>query len=182
MINRPSRIVMGFACLVGITAVGLRGASAGPGPRDERRGEPNLVRDRLETLERRVATLERRLEIPTTVVPREPASPRLAGRWLMTLPAGFEHRVTLEPVGPDRYRLKATRTDPRGKGDNRLVFAGLYEIRDGRLVIFDPDDSRRMGFGWTIHNPNTLILADQPEAGTTGADYLGASLTRQVDD
>jgi hypothetical protein len=29
--------------------------------------------------------------------------------------------------------------------------------------------------------PNTLILANQPEAGKTGANYQGATLTRQVD-
>jgi hypothetical protein len=181
MINRPPLMVMGFVCLVGITFVGLRGASAEQEPHPVRRVGPDSVRNRLEALERRLAEVERRLEIPTTAAERGPSPIRLEGRWLMTLPAGFEHRVTLEPVGSDRYRLKSIRLDSRSKGEDSLVFAGLYEIRDGRLVIVDPDDDRLTEFQWTIQNPNTLILADQPEAGKTGADYHGATLTRQVD-
>lgn len=180
MIVRPSRIGVGLACLVGIVIVGLRGAEAEPGAQPDRPAGPVRVLDRLKALEERVAGLERRLEVPTPRAERQPAPPRLEGNWLMTLPARFEHRVELEPVGSDRYRLKETWLDPRGEGDNRLVFAGLYAIRDGRLVIVEPNDSRLIGFGWTIHNANTLILADQPEAGKTGADYLGATLTRQV--
>ena len=181
MIDRPSRIVVGLACLVGIAAVGLRGVAADQEPREGRAGRAGPRPDRLAELERRIAEIERRLEISTETTVRKPVHPRLAGRWLMTLPAGFEHRVTLEPVESDRYRLRAVRIDSRGEGDNRLVFAGVYEIREGWLVIVEPDDDRLLGFGWKIHNPNTLILADQPEAGKTAHDYLGATLTRQVE-
>jgi hypothetical protein len=98
--------------------------------------------------------VERRLEIPTTAAAREPSPVRLAGRWLLTLPAGFEHRVTLEPVGSDRYRFRRTgSTRAARRGDVRLVFSGLYEIRDGCLAIVEPDDERLTEFGWTIHNP-----------------------------
>src|ERR1044072_2532236 len=117
MIDRPSRIVGGLAFLVGMAAVGLRGAYAEPEPREGRLLEPVRGSDRLEALERRVAELERRLEIPTRTRRRDVAAPHLEGRWLMTLPAGFEHRVALDAAGTDRYRLRAIRLDSHGEGD-----------------------------------------------------------------
>ncbi len=88
----------------------------------------------------------------------------------MTLPAGYEHEITLVEDYPGRYRLL-----PR-----KLNSSGYYEVRGDRLVIVEPDDARLTGFEWKIMNDNTLILIEQPPLGQTGSDYLSATLTRQI--
>ena len=56
----------------------------------------------------------------------------VAGEWQMTLPRGFRHKITLTPVGQDRYRF-----EPR-----KLVMSGTYELKGDRLIIVAPNDPR----------------------------------------
>jgi hypothetical protein len=104
-------------------------------------------------------------------LPAPPDQPGLGQRWLMYLPAGFVHRVTLTPCGPDRYRL-----DPPW-----LNSSGVYAVRGDRLVIVEPDDRRLFGFQWQIDRDGRLTLVDQPPLRETGSDYLGAMMVPATD-
>lgn len=97
----------------------------------------------------------------------QPAKPDLSGRWLLTLPAGYQYRITLESVGENRYRFPS------------LAFAGIYELKGQKLVIVEPVDKRMTVFDWTLNNLNSLTLTD--ETGASGARYVGATLGRQID-
>jgi hypothetical protein len=116
--------------------------------------------------------------LPATAAPESvaPAAARpgeqpekldLAGRWLLTLPAGYQYRITLEAVGENRYRFPS------------LAFAGVYELKGQKLVMVEPVDKRMTIFDWTINNVNNLTLTD--ETGASGARYVGATLGRQID-
>ncbi len=97
----------------------------------------------------------------------QPSKLDLAGRWLLTLPAGYQYRITLEAVGENRYRFPS------------LAFAGVYELKGQKLVMLEPVDKRMTVFDWTINNVNNLTLTD--ETGASGARYAGATLGRQID-
>jgi hypothetical protein len=103
------------------------------------------------------------------LAPDEPGPPDLGGEWLMHLPAGFEHQVTLTPVRPNRCRL----------GPSKLFFSGVYEVQAGRLVIVEPDDPRLFGFEWEIRRDGRLILVGQPRRDAVGQNYLGATMVRE---
>jgi hypothetical protein len=96
------------------------------------------------------------------------ASVDLAGRWLLTLPAGFQYRVTLEAAGEGSYRITGG-----------LAFAGVYELQGEKLAMVEPVDKRMTVFDWTLHNGNSLTLV--AETGASGARYVGATLGRQID-
>jgi beta-lactamase regulating signal transducer with metallopeptidase domain len=91
-----------------------------------------------------------------------------AGSWLMSLPAGFQHRITLTPVGSNRYRL----------APNKLNSSGIYEVQGDRLVIVAPNDRRLLGFVWEVQSPGRMLLIGQPPISKTGSNYLRATLTR----
>ena len=97
----------------------------------------------------------------------QPAEFDLAGRWLLTLPAGYQYRITIEALGENRYRFPS------------LSFAGVYELKGQKLVMVEPVDKRMIVFDWTINNVNNLTLTD--ETGASGARYAGATLGRQID-
>jgi bla regulator protein blaR1 len=90
-----------------------------------------------------------------------------SGEWIMSLPAGFQHRITLTPVGKGRYRL----------GPRKLNSSGVYEVRKDRLVIVQPNDRRLLGFEWELRK-GSFVLVGQPPVGKTGSNYLGATLSR----
>jgi hypothetical protein len=72
----------------------------------------------------------------------------LAGGWKLALPAGFEHDVKLTALSGDRYRFAS-----RG-----LVFNGVYERKDGKLVMAEPADERQTGFEWELKADGRLTL------------------------
>jgi hypothetical protein len=93
----------------------------------------------------------------------------LAGSWLMTLPLGAKHKVAWRTAGKDRFRLEtATR------------FAGIYELRDDRLVMVKPADPAEQGFDWEVRGADELVLVTQRPG--LEFDYLGTTLTRLKDD
>ncbi len=90
----------------------------------------------------------------------------LAGEWTMYLPAGFEHKITLERVEDGLYRLSP----------GKLNSSGLYAVKDDRLVGVLPTEPEAPRFQWTIRSPYMLILAEQPDR--LGSNYSGAILFR----
>jgi hypothetical protein len=107
--------------------------------------------------------------------PAEPPDPdaaeppaTLAGSWLMTLPRGAMHKVALRPAGEKKFRLEtATR------------FAGVYELRDDRLVMVEPTDAAEKGFDWELRESGELVLVTQRPG--LEQDYLGTTLSRWKD-
>jgi RNA polymerase sigma factor (sigma-70 family) len=62
----------------------------------------------------------------------KPAPVDFAGGWRLARPAGFEHDIKLTALPGGRYRFES-------KG---LVFNGVYERKDGKLVMAEPADNR----------------------------------------
>jgi hypothetical protein len=103
---------------------------------------------------------------------QETAEPRsdYSGSWRMLLPAGFEHETKMETLAGNRYRL-------RSPGSR---FNGVYELRDRRLVIVEPEATRREGYVWEIRSPYLLTLIEH--APDLQHDYRGAVLFRSKED
>lgn len=94
----------------------------------------------------------------------------LTGRWLLTMPRGFEYDATLEAAGEvGLYRLRC----------GALNLQGLYEARGRRLILVKPDHRHLAGLAWEIRNNNALLLTEQPNQAQVGSDYRGATLGRQ---
>lgn len=127
-----------------------------------------LVSPSADSAERRLP-LSPAAESPAAEGP-EPNAPvlDLGGDWLLTLPAGFQYRVSFESLGEGFYRVR---------GANNL--AGKYEHRGDRLYMSGPDRERHTVCTWQILNANTLTLID--ETGASGARYAGATMGRQID-
>jgi RNA polymerase sigma factor (sigma-70 family) len=100
----------------------------------------------------------------------QPTPEVLAGRWLLTLPAGFQYQVVVRQLAEGRYSL-----------DNAVRFSGIYERRANRLVLVVPRIRTEQGFEWEIRGAEELTLAAQPPAHKTGQDYSGAVLRRLPD-
>src|SRR6185295_228707 len=96
----------------------------------------------------------------------------LSGRWLLSLPAGFQHRLEIARVDATHYRL----------GGKHLTMTGLYELRGGKLVITTPDTTPdQVGYEWKIDTSDKLVLVAQPPVGKKTGNYKGATLTRMDD-
>lgn len=94
----------------------------------------------------------------------------LAGRWLLTMPAGFEYDATLQREDePGRYRLRCRATN----------LSGVYEFQGRCLTAVSPDNERMTGLGWELKNRNVLLLTVHPESAAVGSDYRNATLSRQ---
>lgn len=95
-----------------------------------------------------------------------PETTDLSGRWLLTLPSGFEYDATIEPVD-GRYRLRCGATN----------LSGQYDLQGHRLRVVSPTNEQMIGMAWELKNRNLLILIDHPQV--VGSDYRNATLTRQ---
>jgi hypothetical protein len=92
----------------------------------------------------------------------------LSGRWLLTLPAGWQQKATIERLEDGRYRLP-------GHGN----LNGIYVLEGRTLTLVEHEDDPMPNFVWEVLNDNTLRLRiDENHAGAT---YLGATLGRQID-
>jgi len=96
----------------------------------------------------------------------------LAGQWMMTLPAGFQRKITITKASEDTYDLR---------GEGQLNLAGIYEVRPNTasFVMLESNESDQPKFHWRLLNVNTLLL--ESETHPYGANYTGATLTRQLD-
>lgn len=149
--KRPRELRMGRASWLAVAAFGLAVSAAVPIAG-------------LRAADSRVAPA---LEAISSPQPEPaPAKSALARQWVMLLPAGFAHWVTLTPLGSDRYRL-----EPRA-----LNSSGMYEVQGNRLVIVEPNDRRLLGFEWEIQADGHLTLVGQPPLRETGSNYLGATM------
>ncbi len=113
---------------------------------------------------------ERRLRLRGSTGTRlvQSAEQNLAGSWLLTLPAGWQQRATIERLEDGRYRLP-------GHGN----LNGTYELEGRTLTLVEHDDDPMPNFVWEVLNDNTLRL--RIDGNNAGANYLGATLGRQVD-
>ncbi len=91
----------------------------------------------------------------------------LSGRWMMTLPAGFEHETQISSRGDGLYSVEV-------RGNLR----GLYRHRGNRLTMEIPGERRLTEFAWEIRSEDMLLLTESPPSGKVGADYRGATLRR----
>jgi len=94
----------------------------------------------------------------------KPAKTDLSGTWKLHLPAGFDHDIKLSALSGGRFRFE-------GKG---LVFNGVYERKDGKLVMADPVDDSQTGFEWEEKEDGSFELVRNSDA--MSGDYLGATL------
>ncbi len=93
-----------------------------------------------------------------------------AGRWRLTMPAGFEYDATLEPLREaGQYRLHC----------GAATLRGVYSLQGRRLTMKAPEDERLVGLVWQIKNVNTLLLTDHPAQSQFGSDYTNATLCRK---
>ena len=93
--------------------------------------------------------------------------PKLEGKWKLSLPAGFEHEVTIQDLGKSEFLMR-----PAG-----LNSSGVYTLKDDELVMSRPTDERLTEFVWRIKADGSLVLIAEPPARKTGARYLGATMT-----
>jgi hypothetical protein len=94
----------------------------------------------------------------------------LQGEWQLTLPAGFEFTMTVEPHSePHHYLLR---------GDKASNLQGLYKLEGERLEMVTPKVPRIDGLVWEFSASGGLVLVEQPEGSRPGADYRGATLKR----
>ena len=100
----------------------------------------------------------------------EPDRDSLAGRWLLTMPAGFEYDATIEPgEEPGLYHLQC----------GALNLQGVYELRSRHLRLVASNQKKMIGLTWEVRNANALVLTVHPKTANVGADYSGATLGRQ---
>jgi RNA polymerase sigma factor (sigma-70 family) len=92
----------------------------------------------------------------------------LVGNWLLTLPAGFRYQTTIRHVGDNRYAL-----------EKAVRFSGVYELRDGRLTLVEPETRGEAGFVWELRGTEGLTLVGQRPVAKIGQNYLGATLKRK---
>jgi hypothetical protein len=94
-------------------------------------------------------------------------APDLSGNWELTLPRGAKFRSPIERVSENTYRMPSLQS-----------FSGVYELKDGKLAITMPTDTRLTEFVWKVEDANTLILVEAPPTSKIGSDYKGAMLKR----
>lgn len=95
-----------------------------------------------------------------------------AGRWVLTLPAGWQRKATLVRASADTVQFD---------GGPGLLFNGVYEFHSGpdQLAMIEADDPTQRAYVWQVLNANTLQLVEQDTP--SGGNYVGATLTRHVD-
>jgi hypothetical protein len=94
---------------------------------------------------------------------------RLAGQWLLRLPAGAQYATVLRAAGNNRFGL-----------EKAVRFSGDYEIRDNKFVLVRGRDPREAGWAWELRQPGELVLVGEPP--DAGNSYLGAILKQQTVD
>ena len=108
-------------------------------------------------------------ERPGTAEAAAPLPFDAAGRWIMTLPAGWQRKVVLTRASADTLELK---------GGPGLLFNGVYEVRPvaDQLVMIEAEDPSQVKYVWQVLNANTLELIEQDTP--SGGSYIGATLAR----
>jgi hypothetical protein len=95
-----------------------------------------------------------------------------AGRWVLTLPAGWQRKVTIVRVSDDTYEVKA---------GPKVLMNGVYELDrdDQTLALLEANDPTQKAFEFQILNANTLQLVRQDTP--SGGSYVGATMSRHFE-
>ena len=91
------------------------------------------------------------------------------GRWVLTLPAGWQRKVTISRASDDTYFFK---------GVPGLLLNGVYLLDqpNNLFELIEADDPTEVAYDWQVLNANTLQLVRQETP--SGGNYLGATLSR----
>ena len=103
---------------------------------------------------------------------RDPTPFSLTGRWVLTLPAGWQRKVSISRASDDTYHFR---------GAPGLVMNGVYQFNapDSLLWMIEADDPTETAYEWQLLNANTFELVYQETSG--GGGYLGATLSRHLE-
>ena len=101
-----------------------------------------------------------------SVTYRYALAPDLAGSWQATLPRGFVQPTTVQDFGEGRYHVRSRAS----------IFNGVYQWRNGQLVVVEPDDERMIGLVWKWDGTKLTLVAE-PKSTPTGSSYVGTVLT-----
>lgn len=93
----------------------------------------------------------------------------LGGGWQAFLPAGFEQRVQLVPLGSNQYELK-----PKS-----LTFSGIYQRSGDSFQMVESNDGSPAGYVWKVRSRHLLTLVEQ--SSNVGSNYEGGVLFRSAD-
>ncbi|MEZ6064342.1 MAG: hypothetical protein R3B90_01225 [Planctomycetaceae bacterium] len=111
-------------------------------------------------------------EATTGATAERPVVVDLSGEWVMTLPAGWQRKITIARVADGTYDVQ---------GVPALVMNGIYEL-DGtanHLRMIESNDQDEANYDWELLNANTLLLVDYRTGG--GGSYTGATLSRHFE-
>jgi hypothetical protein len=94
------------------------------------------------------------------------------GRWILTLPAGWQRKVTIEKASADTYFFRGT---------PQMLMNGVYAFdRDkAQFILVEADHEGQSAYDWQILNANTLELVHHETR--SGGNYVGAILSRDFD-
>ena len=95
--------------------------------------------------------------------------PKVEGAWELTLPAGFVRQVEIIRLEDGNFSL--------GTGG---VLSGVYQYKDGHLVVVKPGDKRMVGLDWRWDGKQ-FMLVGEPSPPPTGASYAGAVMAPLAD-
>ncbi|MCA9053328.1 MAG: hypothetical protein KDA75_05800 [Planctomycetaceae bacterium] len=93
----------------------------------------------------------------------------LSGRWVMTLPAGWQRKVTISWASDETWLFK---------GEPGVLLNGVYQLDPSgeRFWLIEADDPSQIAYEWQVLNANTLLLTRQDTP--SGGSYVGATLAR----
>lgn len=109
------------------------------------------------------STEPKRVELPPAI------NRSLAGDWRMTMPKGYQVKVTLQEIDATTLRLTGA-----------YNMNGVYQLKNNQLVVTEPKDKRLTEFVWQIDSPYFLRLIVAPPTSKIGSDYTGTTLSRQA--
>ncbi|MCA9029902.1 MAG: hypothetical protein KDA66_03785 [Planctomycetaceae bacterium] len=121
-----------------------------------------VLREEVATLNAQVAELREQLDHRARTEHREAMRHvNVAGAWQMSMPAGWEHDVTITREEENLYRVKT-------KAAN---LAGIYRREADLLIVETPQEKRMHGLVWQLLDHHTLKLIEGP-------DYVGSVMHR----
>jgi hypothetical protein len=122
--------------------------------------------------DREIGRYERSEPVPVKVADEHGDSIDFTGRWVLTLPAGWQRKIEITRASENTYHIQ---------GVAALVSNGVYEVGADQteLTLLEAEKPEHRDYCYRVINPNTLILVrhDAPNGGM----YLGATLGRDFE-
>lgn len=98
----------------------------------------------------------------------EPANAaELAGRWRMTLPAGFRHGVVLKKTADGYLKMEA---------GSKLNLLGTFAFTQKQLLLIETDNDAVKDYVWQLNDEGKFVLITDKQG--TGGSYVGAVLEK----